>query len=74
MGGDINMVPHEIDIGGVYLPPLLLVGLLAVTFAWGSAEALNRLRLSRFFAAPPLVFIALVALYGVLLGTFLIRI
>lgn len=68
------MIPHEIDLGGVYLPPLLVVGVLAIALAWLTADLLNRLRLSRFFVAPPVVFVAIVALYGVLLGTFVIRI
>lgn len=67
-------MPQEIDIGGVYLPPLLIVGLLSIALAWLTADVLNRYRLSRFFAAPPIVFVAMVALYGVLLGTFVIRI
>lgn len=67
-------MPHEIDIGGVYLPPLLIVGLLAMVLAWLTADVLNRWRFSRFFAAPPIVYVAIVALYGVLLGTFVIRI
>lgn len=67
-------MPHEIDIGGVYLPPLLVVGVLSVALAWLTSDALNRWRISRFFSAPPIVFLAIVALYGVLLGTFVIRI
>ena len=65
-------VPSEFNIGGVYFPPLLIVALLGAVLAWVSARLLNRYRLSRFFAYPPLVFIAMAIIYTGLIGTFLI--
>ena len=68
----IEYLPSEFNIGGVYFPPLLIASLLGALLAWVSARLLNRYRLSRFFAYPPLVFIALAIIYTGLIGTFLI--
>ena len=65
-------VPSEFNLGGVYFPPLLIASLLGATLAWLSVRLLNRYRLSRFFAYPPLVFVALAVIYTGLIGTFLI--
>jgi hypothetical protein len=37
-----------------------------------TARLLNRYRLSRYFFYPPLVFLALIIIYTVLIGTFII--
>ena len=65
-------VPHEISIGGVYFPPLLLAGLLGGLLAAVTALALNRYRLSRFFVYPPGAFVALAVIYTCLIGAFFI--
>ena len=67
-------IPSEFAIGGVYMPPLLVVGVLGVVVAIVTARLLNRYRLSRFFFYPPLVFVALVIIYTGLIGTFVIKI
>jgi hypothetical protein len=67
-------IPCEFSIGGVYVPPLLVAGLLAVFAAVLTSQLLNRVRLSRYFFYPPLVFVALVFIYSVILGTVLIPI
>jgi type II secretory pathway component PulF len=51
---------------------MLIAGLLGTAAAWLTAQLLNRVRLSRFLAYPPLVLLALAVLYTVLLGTFVI--
>ena len=68
----MQLIPSEVDIGGVYLPPLLIVSFLGVIAAWLTTRLLNRYRLSRFFANPPLVFLATVVIYTVFIGTFLL--
>jgi len=67
-------VPSELAIGGVYMPPLLFVGLLGLVGAAVTAQLLNRYRLSRYFFYPPLVFVALAVIYTGLIGTFLIKV
>jgi hypothetical protein len=75
MGGiDMNTMPHELAVGGVYLPPLLVAATLGTIAAVLTALFLNRIRLSKYFFYPPLVFLALFIIYTVLLGTFIVRI
>jgi len=68
----MSLIPHEFFIGEVYFPPMLIAGLLGFAAAWVSAHFLNRFRLSRFFAYPPLVLLALAVIYTIVLGTLLI--
>jgi hypothetical protein len=68
----VHLIPSEIDIGGVYLSPMLIAGILGIAAAWGSTMFLNRYRLSRFLAYPPLVLLALAVIYTLAIGTFLI--
>jgi uncharacterized protein DUF1656 len=68
----MNLIPHEFAIGGVFMPPLLVASLLGALAAVISARLLNRYRLSRFFFYPPLVFLALMVIYTVFIGTFII--
>jgi hypothetical protein len=68
----MNYIPHEFTISGVYFPPLLIAGILGVTLAVITAMLLNRHRLSRYFFYPPLVFVALAAIFTVIIGTFFI--
>jgi len=68
----MNLIPSEFAVGGVYFPPMLIAALLGLVLAWLTAHLLNRYRLSRFFFYPPLVLLALVVIYTVLVGTFVI--
>lgn len=68
----MHLIPSEFVIGGVYFPPMLIAALLGTAAAWITAMLLNRFRLSRFFAYPPLVFLALAVIYTLALGTFVI--
>ena len=70
----MNQIPHEFAISGVFMPPLLVVSLLATIAAVVTSHLLNRYRLSRYFWYPPLVFVALMIIYTVLIGTFIIRV
>ena len=65
-------IPHEFAIGEVYMPPLLVAAFLGLIAAMVTARLLNRYRLTRYFFYPPLVFIALIIIYAVLIGTFII--
>jgi hypothetical protein len=67
-------VPSELAIGGIYMPPMLIAGLLGLVAAALTAQLLNRYRLSRYFFYPPLVFVALAVIYTGLIGTFFIRV
>jgi len=65
-------LPHEFAIGEVFLPPLLVAAVLGTVAAVVTAGLLNRCRLSKYFFYPPLVFLALMVMYTVLIGTFVI--
>lgn len=64
--------PSEVNVGGVYLSPLMVSAMVGFALAWASVFALNRYRLSRFFAYPPVVFLALFFVYTVVISTFVI--
>jgi len=66
-------VPSEFAIGGVFMPPMLIAGILAVLLAVLTAWLLNRYRLSRYFFYPPLVFVAMTVIYTVTISSFFIR-
>ena len=70
----MSLVPHELAVSGVFMPPLLVVGILAVIASIVTARLFNRYRLSRYFYYPPLVFVALTVIYTVILATLVIRI
>jgi len=65
-------IPHEIAIGGVYLPPMLIAAILGVALATLTGRLLNRNHWSQHFFYPPLVMLAMIAIYTVLIGTFII--
>lgn len=65
------LIPHELYIGVVFFPPMLVdaaLGLLAATI---TARLSNRFRLSRYFYHPPLVLISLTVIYTGLFSIFL---
>ncbi|RRJ83991.1 DUF1656 domain-containing protein [Aestuariirhabdus litorea] len=65
-------VAHEFSLGGVYLSPSLVAAFLGFLAALATARALNHFRLSKYFFYPPLVMLALVVIYGLLIGVFFI--
>jgi len=56
------------------MPPLLVAGIFGVIAAVLTARLLNRYRMSRYFYYPPLVLVALMVIYTVIIGTFIVRI
>ena len=68
-----NPFPHELSLGDVYFSPMLLVIVLAFLAAGITVLVLNKLKASRFVAAPSYVFIAIVVLYMVLIDTYWIK-
>ena len=64
--------PHEIAIGGVYLPPMLIAAILGVALAVLTGRLFNRKQWSQYLFYPPLVMLAMMTIYTVLIGTFII--
>jgi hypothetical protein len=71
---DILPIPTEVEIFGVYVPPLLLAFTLGALAMVMTLYFLNRYRLSRYFYLPEVVLLALTAIYTVIIGTFVIPI
>lgn len=67
-------LPHELAIGEVLFPPLLLAGMLGFLAAIATGRLLNRLQLHDLLFYPPLVLIALTVFYTIVIGTLLIGI
>ncbi len=67
-------IPAEVDTFGVYWPPLLLAATLGCIATVVTIRLLNRYRLSRFFILPEFVMLSMIAIYTVIIGTFLIPI
>lgn len=57
------MIPKELDILGVYVPPILVVAVLSLLAAWASSLLLNRLRVWRYFANPQIAFLSIIVLF-----------
>ena len=68
----MQLVPHEIYLGEIFFPPMLLDAALGLVAASLTARLLNRFRVSRYFYHPPLVLIALAVIYTGLFSIFLI--
>lgn len=68
-----NPFPHELSIGDVYYSPLLLVLGIAFFASLLTVMILNKLKLTRYLYAPSYVFIAIMALYVVLIDVYWIK-
>lgn len=64
----MSRIPHELAIGEVYFPPLLLSGLLGLLAALLTARSLDQYRISRYFANPPAAIIAMSIIYAIVIG------
>jgi hypothetical protein len=68
----MHLIPHELRLGEVFFPPMLLDAALGLVAATITARLSNRFRVSRYFYYPPLVLIALTVIYTGLFSIFLI--
>jgi len=69
----MNAFTHEIEIGGVYFSPILVVLLLAFFATSFTTLLLNRFKLSQYIAYPPLAFLAIMTLYTLLIDAYFIK-
>ena len=70
----MNEFPHELAMGDVYLSPFVPVFCVALLAAWLTVGVLNKLRLSRYIMFPSITFMALLALYMLLMDAMWIKI
>jgi hypothetical protein len=68
----MHLIPHELYVGEVFFPPMLLNAALGLVAATITARLSNRFRVSRYFYQPPLVLIALTVIYTGLFSILLI--
>ena len=68
----MNFIPSEVELWGVYMPPLLPAGILGLAAMMLTVYLLNRYRWSRFFIFPQLVMLALAAIYTCIIGIWVI--
>jgi hypothetical protein len=71
---NMNPFPHELALGEILMPPLLVAGTLAVIATLVTARLLNKYRLSRHFSNPFFNDTATTEIYTVIIGTLFIRI
>ena len=67
----MHLIPHELRVGEVFFPPMLLNAALGLIAAAITARLSNRFRVSRYFYYPLLVLIALTVIYTGLFSVFL---
>jgi Protein of unknown function (DUF1656). len=67
------LTPCELNLGGVYFPPLLVAATIGLAATYGLTRALNYYRLSRYFASPPLVFLSMAVIFSGLIETIIFR-
>ncbi len=67
------LTPCELNLGGVYFPPLLVAATIGLAATYALTRALNYYRLSRYFASPPLVFLSMAVIFSGLIETFIFR-
>ena len=62
-------MPNDISLAGVYVPPLLVAAVAGLVAASLTSRVLNRTGWVKHLSNPPLVYVAMVALYTVLFGS-----
>jgi len=65
-------IPQEFAIAGIYLPPLLVASGFALPLTVASVRVMDHYRMSKYFFYPPVIPLALMVIYTVLIGTFFI--
>ena len=70
----MNNTPHELAWADVYFSPMLPAFSLALVGAWITISVLNKLRWSRYIVFPSSTFLALMAIYLLLIDAMWIKI
>lgn len=62
-------MPNDINLMGVYIPPLLAAWVFGMLAASLTAKYISNHGLAPKFSSPPLTFLGLVVIYTVILGS-----
>jgi hypothetical protein len=65
-------MPSELEITGIYFPPMLVAGILGAIMMLLTVYLIRRYRLSRYFIYPQYVLGALWAIYTVIFSIWVI--
>jgi hypothetical protein len=68
----LALVPSEVPLGWIYLPPVLIVFVLGISGGWIVSRILNRTGLSHYFWHPPLAMIAISVILCAVIGLFVL--
>jgi hypothetical protein len=68
-----NIFPHELQIGDIYLTPILPVLFISFFASVITVLILNKAGIAKWFFKPQYVFLAIMVLYVLLIDKFLIR-
>lgn len=69
---DMHFMPSELEITGIYFPPMLVAGTLGAIMMLLTVYLIRRYRLSRYFVYPQYVLAALWAIYTFVISTWVI--
>ena len=70
--GNMHFMPSELEITGIYYPPMLVAGILGTVMMFLTVYLIRRYRLSRYFIFPQFVLGALWAIYTVIFSIWVI--
>jgi len=70
--GNMHFIPGELEITGIYYPPMLVAGFLGTIMMLLTVYLIRRYRLSRYFIFPQMVLGALWAIYTVMFSIWVI--
>jgi len=70
----MGLFPHELSYGDLYITPIIPTLFLAFAMTSITVMILNKLRLSHFFFAPPLAFLAIMTLYALAIDRWILQI
>lgn len=70
----MSRVPHELAVGDVLLSPILPVIAGSLIAAWITSIILNKLRISRYIMYPSASFLAIIAVYFLLMDAYWVNI
>lgn len=70
--GNMHFIPSEVEITGIYFPPMLLAGILGTIVMLFTVYLIRRYRLSRYFIFPQLALGAIWAIYTVVFSIWVI--
>ena len=68
----MRFMPGEVEISGVYFPPMLLASILGAILMVLTVTLIRRYRLSRYFVFPQFVLAALWVLYTFVISIWVI--